>query len=231
MDSFYDFLGKLGYHHPIHPMVIHLPIGLLTGALIFAVVAAVFNREQLRRTARHCIILAFISIFPAIVCGIMDWQHFYDGAWLFPFQVKIVMAPILTCLLFIAILLARRHGATSGRVIVIYFLCFAAIVVEGYFGGEMVFGDSRPTFSSADLKTGEKIYTNDCSSCHPNGGNMLAPSKPVLHSPKLKNLDSFIAVIRHPVAPMPPFPADKISDTEVKALYTYIQHGLQHQME
>ena len=32
----YEFLARLGYTHPIHPTEVHMPIGLLVGALIFA---------------------------------------------------------------------------------------------------------------------------------------------------------------------------------------------------
>jgi uncharacterized membrane protein len=32
-NSVYEFLGKIGYHHPIHPTEVHMPIGMVVGAL------------------------------------------------------------------------------------------------------------------------------------------------------------------------------------------------------
>ena len=227
LDSFYRFLGKLGYLHPIHPTGVHIPIGLVMGALVFALVAAVFHRERLRLTPRHCIIFAFIWIFPTVLFGIMDWQHFYGGALLLPIRVKLTVAPILASLLFAAILLGRKYGATSRIVLPIYFLCFCCVVVLGYFGGQMVYG-AKTNSPAGDFKAGEKLFAADCSACHARGGNLIDPGKPVLHSPKLKDLDTFLAWIRHPAAPMPAFPASKISDAEAKELYAYIMNVLEH---
>ncbi|MCK9296022.1 MAG: c-type cytochrome [Desulfobulbaceae bacterium] len=227
LDSFYDFLGKLGYLHPLHPMMVHLPMGLVTGALIFALAAALWKRERLFWTSRHCIILALISVFPSVLCGIMDWQHFFGGAWLVPIKAKITIAAILTGLLVAAILLVRKNGATSGKVLPIYFLCFMGIVAQGYFGGQLVYG-GKTIIAGEEFKAGEKIFTAKCSTCHPHGGNIIEPGKPVLHSPKLKDLDSFRAVVRLPAAPMPAFSSAKISDAEVKDLYDYIINVLEH---
>jgi cytochrome c553 len=181
----------------------------------------------LRLTPRHCIILAFIWIFPTMLVGIMDWQHFYGGAWLFPIRVKLTVAPILAGLLLAAILLARKYGVTSGKVLPIYFLCFFCVVVLGYFGGQLVYG-GRTTRSPEQFKEGGKMFAADCGACHPHGGNAIDPSKPVLHSSKLKDLDTFLAWVRHPETPMPAFPASKISDAQGKELYAYIRNVLEH---
>jgi uncharacterized membrane protein len=226
LDSFYHFLGGLGYHHPIHPTGVHVTIGLVIGALVFAVVALVFRRERLRLTPRHCIILAFIWIFPTMLFGIMDWQHFYGGSLLLPIKVKLTVAPILLVLLFAAILLGRKYGATSGKVLPVYFLCFFCVVALGYFGGQLIYG-GKAVPSPEAYKAGEKIFATNCSSCHPHGGNVIDPARPVLKSPKLEDLNGFLAWIRHPTAPMPPFPDSKIPDAQAKELYDYIMHVLE----
>jgi uncharacterized membrane protein len=227
LDSFYHFLEKLGYNHPIHPTEVHMPIGLVAGALVFALVACIFHRERLRLTPRHCIILAFIWIFPTTLLGIMDWQHFYGGALLLPIRVKLTVAPILAGLLFASMLLARKYGTTSRNVLPIYFLCFFCVVVLGYFGGQLVYG-GKTTRSPETFKAGENIFAADCSACHPHGGNKIDPSRPVLHSPKLKDLDKFLAWVRHPAGTMPAFPASKISNAQGKDLYAYIMNELEH---
>ena len=91
----YNVLNKLGYHHPFHPTQVTMPIGLVMGAFIFAVVALVFRRERLMVTPLHCIILACIWVFPTMILGIMDWQHFYGGAWILPIKVKLITASFL----------------------------------------------------------------------------------------------------------------------------------------
>ena len=226
LDEIYQFLEKVGYPHPIHPTEVHMPIGLVVGALVFALIAVIFRRERLSWTTRHCIVLAFIWIFPTMLFGIMDWQHFYGGALLLPIKVKLIVTPILLVLLLAAILLARKYGTLSRFVLPVYFLCFFCVVVLGYFGGQLVYGGKTTTAPEA-FKVGENIFAANCSVCHPHGGNAIDPRKPVLHSPKIERLDAFLAWIRHPTAPMPGFQASKISDAEVGELYAYIMSVLE----
>lgn len=225
IDSVYEFLNNLGYPHPIHPTEVHMPIGLVVGALIFSVIATLFRRERLVLTPRHCILLALVWVFPTMLFGYMDWHHFYGGALLHPIKVKLAVAPILTLLLFAAFFLGRRYGAKSTKVIPLYFLCFCCVVVLGYFGGQLVYG-GKAAQSPAEFKVGEKIFISNCSACHPKGGNVLVPGKPLLRSPELQDLNTFVRYVRHPKAPMPPFPVGRISDSELKSLYEYIVHVL-----
>jgi uncharacterized membrane protein len=225
INAFYEFLNRLGYHHPFHPTEVHMPIGLVVGGFVFAVVGLVFRRQKLVLTPRQCIILAFIWIFPTMVLGIMDWQHFYGGAWILPIKVKLITAPILAVLLGLSIYLGRRYGSTSMRVLPVYFLCLCAVTVLGYFGGQLTFG-GRTIAGPKAYTAGEQIFAVHCTSCHPGGGNTIDPSKPLLHSALLQNLDFFKMWLRNPARPMPSFAPSKISDVQAKALYEYIQNVL-----
>lgn len=225
LNAFYDFLSRMGYHHPVHPTEVHMPIGLVVGAFVFALVLIVLRRRNLVLTPRHCIILAFIWIFPTILFGIMDWQHFYGGAWVQPIKVKMVTAPTLTVLLALSIFLGRKFGAASPKVLPVYFLCVLCVVVLGYYGGQLTLGN-RTVSGPAEYKPGENIYSVYCTTCHPSGGNTIDPSKPLLHSPLLQNLEIFKIWIRHPGKPMPAFASTEISDKQAEALYAYIQNVL-----
>jgi uncharacterized membrane protein len=225
INTFYDILNRLGYHHPIHPTEVHMPIGLVVSAFVFAGVALVFRRQKLVLTPRYCILLAFIWVFPTMILGIMDWQHFYHGAWIMPIKVKLVTAHILAALLGVSIFLGRMYGSTSLKVLPVYFLCLCAVVVLGYFGGQLTFG-GRTISGPEKYRTGEQIFAANCTACHPDGGNILAPGKPILHSALLQNLDIFKIWLHHPAQPMPSFSSSEISDDQAKALYEYIQNVL-----
>jgi uncharacterized membrane protein len=225
INAFYDFLARMGYTHPFHPTEVHMPIGLVVGAFILALVAVIFRVQRLHFTPRHCIILAFIWVFPTILLGIMDWQHFYEGAWIFPIKMKLITAPILTALLGLSIYLGQRYGPVSLKVLPIYFLCLCAVTVLGYFGGQLTFG-GRTIVGPPLYKAGEKMYAAYCTTCHPSGGNTINPSKPVLHSPLLQNMNFFTMWLHSPAAPMPSFPTSKLSDAQIKELYAYIENVL-----
>jgi uncharacterized membrane protein len=225
INTFYEILKQLGYDHPIHPTEVHMPIGLVVGAFVFAVVAFVFRRKNLFLTPRHCIILAFIWIFPTMILGIMDWQHFYHGAWILPIKVKLTTAPMLAVLLGLSVFLGRAYGATSLKVLPFYFLCLCAVTVLGYFGGQLTYA-GRTIKGPKEYMAGQQIYAANCTTCHPSGGNTIEPGKPVLHSPLLQNLDVFKMWLRHPAQPMPSFPPSRISDAQTKELYAYIENVL-----
>jgi len=230
-DSVYDFLARIGYTHPIHPTEVHMPIGLLVGAVVFAYVAVIFKKEQLEKTVRHCIILAFIWVFPTMLFGYMDWQHFYSGAWMFPIKVKLALAIILVGLLLAALAIGHKKGATSKAALTVYTLCFLVIVVLGYYGGSLTYG-GKSTVIAVEYRAGEKLFAANCSACHPGGGNAIMPNIPLVGSSKLASLETFSSFVHKPTlpdgkpGPMPPFLMSKLSDKELKELYDYITHDL-----
>ena len=69
---------------------------------------------------------------------------------------------------------------------------------------------------------GRETFQTNCSSCHPKGGNVIKPDKPIKDSKQLANAKAFLGWIRKPVAPMPSFPAERISDQQAAELYSYI---------
>jgi uncharacterized membrane protein/cytochrome c551/c552 len=232
-DPVYKFLEQIGYPHPIHPTEVHMPIGLIVGALIFRIAATLFRRPALAQTAHYCTILAGLFLFPTMLFGFMDWQHFYAGAWLHPIKIKLVLAGVLLALVFSSVFLAYKKGAGSRIVLINYAASFLVVVILGYYGGNLVYGGTRPKAPEAYL-AGMALFNENCVACHPKGGNIIDPSLPLLNSAYLQNPVTFLAFIRNPNRPngapgsMPPFPATKISDQQAGKLYEYIDHVLEH---
>jgi uncharacterized membrane protein len=56
--SIYKALSAIGYSHPIHTPMTSLPLGMVMGALVFALVGFASKRSGIRATARHCATLA-----------------------------------------------------------------------------------------------------------------------------------------------------------------------------
>ena len=94
LDAVYRFFMAIGYHHPIHPTEVHMPIGLVVGALAFSLVALGLRRPYLAQVSRYCFLLAFLFMFPTIIFGIMDWQYYYNGFWLHEIKMKMILSGI-----------------------------------------------------------------------------------------------------------------------------------------
>ncbi len=231
IETIYSLLEKIGYIHPVHPPFTHGPIGAVFVAFFLGLAALLWRRQNLLLSAYHAVIIAFILLIPTVLAGIMDWQHFYSGAWIFPIQMKIGLAISLFILLSITLIVFQIKNVRSSILITLFTLCFFNVMGLGYFGGQLVYEGRTPAVSEAFL-TGQKIFVNHCSGCHPNGGNILFPNLPLRTAPQLKSYQTFIEFVRNPIlpngskGPMPVFTQNKLSDPQAEELYSYIIHGL-----
>lgn len=231
-DFLYRALGLIGYHEPLHPPFTHYPIALVTASLFFGFWALIRRRLGFWVTARHCLVLAWLFIFPTVFFGLMDWQRYYQGAWIGPIIAKIYLAGFLFVLLSIGLILAYKGRGDSPVILVIYVLGFMTVVGLGYFGGHMVYegraGGRGAAAASLQVKAGHKIYGKYCQACHPNGGNIISPQAQIIGSKTLADFPGFLAWIRDPRlangkrGAMPDFPPTKISDKEAQELYRYV---------
>ena len=245
IEALYRLLKNLGYDHPIHAPLTHLPIGLIAGALVFFLVALIFKRKQLVLSARHASILALVFAFPTILFGVFDWIHFYHGI-LFPaIQYKIFLAGAVVILLGLGIILGGEVKLHSLAMTLISSLCFITAVGLGYFGGNIVFGQGLASGADAGSRIGvsaappssataggesegRSLFASNCQACHSGGGNSLVASLPIRGSKRMASLDAFERFIRAPSLPdgksgdMPPFGKDALDDGQVGKLYSFV---------
>jgi uncharacterized membrane protein len=229
----YRFLKSIGYAHPLHPTLVHMPIGLVVGALVFAFAASFFQRPRLERAAYYCLVLAFLFLFPTVLLGYMDWQHFFAGGWIFYIKLKLALAAVLLVIMAVGLVLGRRAGVATKSLMTVYALGFVTVTGLGYCGGQLVYAGRTPAAPKA-YQAGAQVYDTRCASCHPQGGNIIKPNLPVMGAPQLKSGEKFIAWIRDPKRPdgspgiMPPFPPAKISDRQADQLRDYVIHVLEN---
>jgi uncharacterized membrane protein len=126
--------------HPIHQMMIVLPLGLLVGALIFDVVYLVTGEDQWTMISYWLILVGVLTGLMAAVPGFVDWLKIPQGTRAKRVgavhgigNVIVVVLFALSWVLrgdaaaepsFLALLLAFAGGAVSG--------------VTGWLGGELV---------------------------------------------------------------------------------------------
>jgi len=94
----------------------YLPLGMVMGGLIFSLIAVLPRYGKYATTARHCTTLALAGVFPTMLLGYLDWQHYDGGRLLFPIQMKLILAATLTFLLALAVLLYWKLHARDKRI-------------------------------------------------------------------------------------------------------------------
>ena len=227
----YQGLAKIGYTHPIHPAITHVPVGLVIGGFIFIIVGRFLRQPVLAKTARHCMILALIFVPVAMFLGYLDWQHFYAGAWLFPIKMKLLSAVLLLIFLSMVLIIGRKSESTT-KLILMHAICLSTVVGLGYFGGELVYGSktTKSDMTEGPIAEGVRIFNQRCSVCHYtdktetkigpglkglfNMKSMPASGAPVSDANVRKQLKT-------PFKDMPPF--SDLSDKDIEALIAYLK--------
>ncbi|HNX23192.1 MAG TPA: hypothetical protein PKG60_04040 [Spirochaetota bacterium] len=134
----YTTLAAAGFTHPLHPVMTHIPMGMVIGAFLFQ--AASFRWEVLAKTAHHCIALACIFIPPTVLFGYMDWQYKYTGYLSSIIMAKIILATVLFILLLTDLYLFRKGTTGKKTATVLYTLNLFTAVGLGFLGGKLIFG-------------------------------------------------------------------------------------------
>ena len=227
ISAFYQALVDIGYTHPIHPAVTHIPVGLVIGGFIFALTGTILKRPSLAKSARHCFWLALLVLPVAALFGLMDWQHFYAGAWLMPIIVKMIVAAVLLVLLLVTLIPFREKVP-----LVLYCLCLLVVIGIGFFGGELVYGtrSTKEAPKDARIEQGASFFAQNCAMCHYSDrtDTRIGPGlKDLFQQDKLPisgkpvTGDSIKSQLKTPVDRMPAF-AD-ITEEELDALTKYLK--------
>jgi len=136
----YSILAKIGYTHPLHPALVHFPIGMAMGALAFMIVSSWLKKTELAPAAYYSHIFGLITLMPTMLVGYMDWQHFYNGAPNPLIIAKIILGFVLMALFGYAILIGRRGEIATKKFFIISLFCFVLTILIGFCGGELQYG-------------------------------------------------------------------------------------------
>lgn len=143
MDLINRIIHALTETHPIHPMVVHFPIGLTGAALLFILLALWKNKEFFEQAAFANIALATVSTVVAGITGMYDNQINYVGeapnAGL-----KMILAIALFLITTVTAIARWRNPDlfTKSKALYVgaYFLSFGLALVLAFLGGVILYG-------------------------------------------------------------------------------------------
>jgi uncharacterized membrane protein len=135
MESKAKFLG-----HPVHPMLIVFPLGLLATAVAFDVVGLVQKETSWYRISFWMIAAGIIGGLLAAGFGLVDWLAIPTGTRAKRIGLLHGASNLVVVLLFIASWWTRRgsNEIPSNDALVLSFVAVVIALVAGWLGGELV---------------------------------------------------------------------------------------------
>jgi len=139
-ETIFEFLSKVGFTHPLHPALTHIPMGMVMGAVIFRLASFLPKLKMLAKTGYHCVILGLLGIAPTVFTGYLDWQHQYQGEWEFLIILKMVLATVLAIVLISIAIMDDPENPKFDKKTGFYLLIVLLAIGLGFSGGELQYG-------------------------------------------------------------------------------------------
>ncbi len=141
--------------HAVHPLVVALPIGMWSGAVLLDLTGGAASRTAARRLVGAGVLL----VAPSAASGLADWSEL--GAFERPKRVGLVhaVANVTTTVLYGASWLARRRGDHDrGRTLALAGV--GTLAVGGYLGGHLAYSQGVAVNRNADEQKAPRNWTD-----------------------------------------------------------------------
>ncbi|MBS1911388.1 MAG: DUF2231 domain-containing protein [Bacteroidetes bacterium] len=136
------------FGHPLHPPLVHLPMGALPLAFVADIAAAVDGSPQWWLIAFWLLIAGLCGAAVAAAAGMLDYLALRDSARTFRTANRhlVLMLAAATC--FLVRLLMQHSPAGPGGANPVLLLCCSAfgtilLLIGSWFGGDLIHGANR----------------------------------------------------------------------------------------
>jgi nitrite reductase/ring-hydroxylating ferredoxin subunit/uncharacterized membrane protein len=132
-----DFLHGTWLGHPVHPVLVSIPIGAWTVAIVFDVVDALRGTSVFSAAADGSIVVGLCGAVVAAITGLTDFQHTGKGALRVAFAHGILNLSAIG--LYVLALVLRLEGIRGpGRAI--SWIGYGILALAGFLGGHLSYG-------------------------------------------------------------------------------------------
>ena len=128
------------FGHPIHPMLIVFPLGLLATSVVFDIVHLITNNGQWAQAAFFDIGAGIVGGLLAALFGFLDWLNIPGGTRAKSVGLWHGGGNVVVVVLFLISFLLRLHNPSDPGVLPFLFSIVGAglAAVTGWLGGELV---------------------------------------------------------------------------------------------
>ena len=150
-----DLLHGRWLGHPLHPLMIALPIGLWSGASLLDLTAG----EKGRAAAQRLVGAGLLAVVPTAMSGLADWSEVGSAKGAKRVGLIHMTANTVTAALYAGSWLARRKGKHArGRNLALAGV--GTLTVGGYLGGHLAYSNAVGVNRNADVSKGPADWTD-----------------------------------------------------------------------
>jgi nitrite reductase/ring-hydroxylating ferredoxin subunit/uncharacterized membrane protein len=132
-----DFLHGTWLGHPVHPVLVSIPIGAWTVAIIFDVIDALRGTKAFSAAADGSIVVGLCGAVAAAITGLTDFQHTGKSAMRVAFAHGVLNLSA-TGLYVVALVLRLEGIRDPGRAL--SWLGYGIVALAGFLGGHLSYG-------------------------------------------------------------------------------------------
>jgi uncharacterized membrane protein len=138
-----NFLKGKWLGHPLHPILVHVPMAMWPGALIFDVISR-WNGNAMVRLSFYAIIFGLVASLLAVPTGVVDWSGIKKEkpAWkigLYHMILNLVVALLFAINLGLRVQTFRKDTLVTGAPLALSIVGTALLIGSAYLGGRMVY--------------------------------------------------------------------------------------------
>jgi uncharacterized membrane protein len=138
-----DLLKGKWLKHPLHPIVVHVPMAMWPSALIFDLLSR-WNGNAMVRLSFYAIIFGLIASLLAVPTGVIDWSGVKKGkpAWkigLYHMILNLVVAILFAVNLGLRVHTFRQAATVEGEPLALSIVGTILLFSSAYLGGLMVY--------------------------------------------------------------------------------------------
>jgi uncharacterized membrane protein len=130
------------FGHPVHPMLIVFPLGLLATAVIFDILYLIFGNRLLPTASYYMIAAGILGGLLAAIFGFVDWLALPNGSRAKNIGLWHGLGNVLIVGLFAVSWFLRGNNVDfvpDGTALILSFAGTALALVTGWIGGELVY--------------------------------------------------------------------------------------------
>ena len=144
----YTVATDLMVKNHLHPISVHIPNGVLPVAVVFAILAMVFQSVYLDKAAFYNLIFVLLSMPVVLFAGYLDWKKKFDGNMTPLFFTKMICGATVFFLSLVLVLwrivdpdVAMSDSSARIPFLLFHVLLLVAAAIAGHLGGKLVFNN------------------------------------------------------------------------------------------